>query len=291
MGLAAGAAIGAVGAIGSAAIGSSAASSAANAQTQAAQQAQQTQLQMYNQTRSDLSPFMSGGSNAFSQLANIFGFGGGFGAGGTQLPSANYGAATGAGGSQLSGGGFSIPGIGSVNIPGYGGASGTVPANVNPQNTGQPNPALATQLLTQFPGYQFGLTQGVQALDRSAASRGMALSGGQLKDLNTFGQQYGMAQAWQPYISELNNAASLGENAAAQVGNSGVQTGSGVAASQLAAGQSQAAGSVAQGNIWSSALSGVTNAVSPLLSSYGNTVGGYQSGLPGTGADPNYGLY
>lgn len=230
MGLAAGAAIGAVGALGSAAIGSSATSKAADAQTQAAQMAQQTQLQMYNQTRSDLQPYMNYGNNAFSQLANIFGFGGQAGGGGT-----------------------------------FG-----------------PNSQLATQALTQMPGYQFGLDQGVQALDRSAASRGTALSGGQLRDSQIFGQNYAMQNAWQPYISQLNSAAGIGENAAAGVGNIGASTGAGVAQSQLAAGQSQAAGIVGGANQWTSGIQGVTNALSPLFtSSYGGQGGASINGING----------
>lgn len=192
--------IGGVLGLGGALIGSSSAGDAAAAQTAAANTAAQTQLQMYNQTRSDLAPFMSAGSNAFSQLANIFGFGS------------------------------------------------------SKSNASSPNPGLATSLLAQFPGYQFGLDQGTQALDRSAAAKGIVLSGAQLKDAQTYGQNYAMQQAWQPYISELNSAAGLGENAAAGAGNAGTAAAAGAASSQLAAGQSIASGDVSQGNIWQSAL-------------------------------------
>lgn len=208
--------VGAVGTVASSVIGAGAAGKAANAQTQAAKAAQATQLQMYNQTRSDLSPFMTAGTGALSQLANIFGFG----------------------------------------------ASG-----------GGPNAAAALSQLSQFPGYQFGLDQGTQALDRSAASRGLVLSGAQLKDAQTFGQGYAQQQAWQPYISELNQISGLGENAAAGVGSAGAAAGSGIAQSQLAAGQSQAAGAVSQGNIIGSGINSLTSQLGPLLSSYGNVVG------------------
>jgi hypothetical protein len=52
--------------------------------------------------------------------------------------------------------------------------------------------------LRQDPGYQFRMEQGVSALDRSAAARGMLQSGAQQKALTGFGQ--GLAS------SELNNA-------------------------------------------------------------------------------------
>ena len=271
MGLAAGAAIGAVGSLGAAAIGSGASKSAANAQTQAAREAQQTQLQMYNQTRGDLSPFMAYGGNAFSQLASIFGFGGG------PRTSMDIGQSIGMGGSPLGmyGGGF-----GAGGLTGFDGVSGlSVPQSQAGGQFGQPNPALATQLLTQFPGYQFGLSQGTEALDRSAASRGLALSGGQLKDLTTFGQNYGMMNAWQPFISQLNQAASLGENAAAGAGNIGQATGAGIAQSQLAAGDARAQGISQGANQWTSGLQGAANAISPLFtSSYGGATIGGQTG-------------
>lgn len=41
------------------------------------------------------------------------------------------------------------------------------------------------------PGYQFRVTEGQKALERSAASKGLLLSGGQLKDLTRFGQDLG----------------------------------------------------------------------------------------------------
>jgi len=115
-------------------------------------------------------------------------------------------------------------------------------------NGGAPNAAAATSALTQFPGYQFGLQQGTQALDRSAASQGRLLSGGQLKAAQQYGQGYAMQNAWQPYVNQLNTSAGLGENAAAMVGNQGVQTGANVGASQLAAGQAQASGTIGTNN-------------------------------------------
>lgn len=67
------AAIGAAGAIGGAAISASAAGSAANAQTAAASQADATQLQMYNQTRTDQTPWRQAGGNAIGALSSYYG--------------------------------------------------------------------------------------------------------------------------------------------------------------------------------------------------------------------------
>lgn len=216
-----GAALGAAGAIGGALISSNGAQSAAQTQANAANQASQTQLSMFNQTRQSLQPFMSAGTSALSQLANIFGFGGGTGTGGT----------TGAAGSG-----------------GYNGAA-------------------ALSQLTNTPGYQFELQQGQQALDHSGAAAGMTLSGSQLKAEQQFGQGFAQANAYQPYINELNAVASQGENAAAGVGSQATATGQGVASSQLAAGQATASGQVANANILGQAT---TQLLSGLGSSYGN---------------------
>lgn len=113
---------------------------------------------------------------------------------------------------------------------------------------GSPNAAAAMSQLTKFPGYQFGLNQGQTALDRSAASRGLLLSGAQLKNSQQFGNNYAMQTAWNPYISSLTGLAGLGENAAATSGNQGVATGQGVANSYLAGGQAQASGIMGANN-------------------------------------------
>lgn len=253
--------IGAGASIGGSLISAGGASDAANAQLQAAQAAQQTQLQMYQQTRSDLAPFMNAGSSALSQLASIFGFS-------TAPPPSASGAAaggaTGATGTPHGSGGITTSGLGS--LPGHltpttstsGSTTGASPAGAA---TAQgPNAAAALAQLTKFPGYQFGLDQGQQALDRSAASRGMTLSGAQLKASQEFGNNYAQQAAWAPYISELNNVSLSGQNAAAGVGSAGTTAGAGIAQSQLAAGQAQAAGSVAAGNAYGSALAGIGSA-------------------------------
>lgn len=122
----------------------------------------------------------------------------------------------------------------------------------------------ATSALTQYPGYQFGLQQGTQALDRSAASQGLLLSGGQLKAAQQYGQGYATQNAWNPYVSSLTGLSSLGESAASQTGNIGAATGSSVANSQLAAGQANASGIVGSAN---ALTGGLTSSLSTGLNS------------------------
>lgn len=228
--------IGAAGAIGGAAIASHGATSAANTQANAADTAAQTQLQMYNQTRSDLSGYNSTGMGAINQLASLFG------------------------------------------LPGTTGRAATGPTAATA--------AGATAALAQYPGYQFGLDQGTQALDRSAASKGLLLSGAQLTDTQEFGQNYAMQNAWQPYVSELNQFSSLGENAAAQTGNAGTAAAAGAAQSQLAAGTATASGQVANSNILNN-LTQNQALQSSLASFFTNNSGGsggvYSAGDLGSG--------
>lgn len=66
--------------------------------------------------------------------------------------------------------------------------------------------------LTDFtadPGYNFRLSQGVNALDKSAASKGMLFSGAQGKALTRYGQDVGSseyANAYDRYQNEYQNA-------------------------------------------------------------------------------------
>jgi hypothetical protein len=58
------------------------------------------------------------------------------------------------------------------------------------ENLGRANALLRNpSSINQDPGYQFTTQQGMQAMDRSAASRGNLYSGAQLKGAQQFGQQ------------------------------------------------------------------------------------------------------
>lgn len=70
------------------------------------------------------------------------------------------------------------------------------------------------------PGYQFAFNQGLQGLDRSAASRGSLYSGGHSADLIRYGQ--GMAdQQYGQFYQRLMGLAGMGQNAASNLGSVG----------------------------------------------------------------------
>lgn len=106
--------------------------------------------------------------------------------------------------------------------------------------------------LNNYPGYQFALQTGGQAV-RNADTPGVgALSGPALKDLMNFnvgtanqyyGQYFNQFQQQQNNIfSRLSNIASLGQNAAGNLGSAGTQLGTGIAQAQAGAAASQAGG-------------------------------------------------
>lgn len=73
---------------------------------------------------------------------------------------------------------------------------------------------------TASPDYQFSLAQGLQGLDRSAASRGSLYSGGQSADILGYAQ--GLAsQNYNNYYNKLSGLAGMGASAASNLGSIG----------------------------------------------------------------------
>lgn len=112
--------------------------------------------------------------------------------------------------------------------------------------------------LNNYPGFQFSLQQGENAVRNAGTPSQGALSGATLKDLMSFNQ--GLAQTYygnyfnqyqqqqQSIFNRLSQIAGLGQSAATQVGNSGTALGTGIAQAQAAAAGSQAAGTVGATN-------------------------------------------
>lgn len=141
----------------------------------------------------------------------------------------------------------------------------------------------AMSTLQNLPGYQFSLQQGGQALDRSAASRGLLLSGAQLKDSQQFGQGLAQSQYFN-YLSPLQGLINTGENAGAMTGNAGSAAGSGAASAYLGGANSAAASQLAGAQSTASGIVGSNNALSTGLSSgLQNALLGYQLQQPNMG--------
>jgi hypothetical protein len=142
----------------------------------------------------------------------------------------------------------------------------------------------------QDPGYQFGLDQGQQAIDRKVAAMGGRVSGQAIKAAGRFGTNYattGYTAADQRRNDRLNRLASLagiGQSAT----NASAAAGSAMAnnISGLVTGQGNAAGGgiMARGNIWANtanqlaALYGRSNQPNQAPASSGWAGGGWGSG-------------
>jgi hypothetical protein len=141
------------------------------------------------------------------------------------------------------------------------------------------------------PGYQFGLQQGRQAIDRQAAAGGGRISGAALKAAAQFGTDYATtgysaaySRANQARTDRLNRLAALagvGQTATQNIGALGAQTAGANSALMVAAGNNAGAAQLAQGNIWG-------NAGNQIAALYGRGAGAGSSRSDGMGTGNNY---
>lgn len=119
------------------------------------------------------------------------------------------------------------------------------------------------------PGYQFRMDQGSKALQASAAARGGLLSGGTLKSLDRYGQDYASneySNAYNRYnndqttrFNRLSSIAGIGQTSTAQTGAAGANAANQVSSAQIGAGNATAAGYINQGNAISNGASSLGN--------------------------------
>ena len=119
------------------------------------------------------------------------------------------------------------------------------------------------------PGYQFQLQQGQQALDRSLGSRGVGVGTGEMQAQ----QQYGQGLASQYYqqafgnfqtsqtnrFNQLASVAGISENAAAGLGNNGLQVANANGQNLMNAAGGQIASSNSQANNLTGSINSLSN--------------------------------
>jgi hypothetical protein len=108
------------------------------------------------------------------------------------------------------------------------------------------------------PGYGFRMSEGMKALERSAAARGGLLSGGMLKGIQRFGQDLGSqeyANAFNRYQTEraarlqpLQSLAGVGQTTAQQIGEAGMRTAANIGETQMSGAAARASGYVGGAN-------------------------------------------
>ncbi len=145
------------------------------------------------------------------------------------------------------------------------------------------------------PGYQFGLEQGQQALDRRFASSGGRLSGASLKAASRFNvgtAASGYNAAYQRRQDRLNRLAALagvGQSSTASSAQAGASSANAIGNMLTAQGNASGSARLAQANIWGNAV----NQIGALAQrNYGSTYGiapnqiSTQTGLPNYALDP-----
>lgn len=105
----------------------------------------------------------------------------------------------------------------------------------------------------QDPGYQFRMDEGIRALDRSAAARGILDSGGQLRKVTRYAQDYA-SNEYQRVYDRIAQIAGFGGRASGDSSNVVFNTGQGVSGALVNAGEARASGFVASGNAIANAL-------------------------------------
>lgn len=124
---------------------------------------------------------------------------------------------------------------------------------------------------TRDPGYDFRQREGMRMMEGSAAARGGLMSGGTLRALQRYGQDYASGEFQNSYnrwnadrdrrFNRLSALAGVGQTAARDVAGFGANTANAVASNQLAAGNATAAGYVGRANA-------INNTVGNLQSMY-----------------------
>lgn len=113
------------------------------------------------------------------------------------------------------------------------------------------------QAFAQFrntPGYQFGLDEGRNQVEASAAARGGLNSGATLKALQRYGNDYADQQGFTPYMNRLASLWGGAQTAGSNIGNYGSNFGQQAGSAMQNAGRARASSTYASGQAWGNAL-------------------------------------
>ena len=125
--------------------------------------------------------------------------------------------------------------------------------------------------LVKDPGYDFRMKEGQKALERSASARGSLMSGGTLKGLERYSQDYASGEYTNAYnrfnndqsnrFNRLSALAGGGQVANQQMGNAGMNYANNAGANMIGAANAQGAAQIANAGAWGDALSGIGKTV------------------------------
>lgn len=281
---AAGAIIGAVGSLAGGSMQANAAGQAANASTQAGRDQIAATLAMYNQSRNDTMPYQATGVGALNMLAQMYGLptqafnpGGGISISGGEpakkkkrslfdkiTDPANLAGQFG-GTSYDPMGFFGKPGqeLSPLNIQVGAGAGGGGGAQVTP-GTGVAD----FSAFYQTPDYLVARDEGLQGLNRLAASRGGFRSGRNDADVMRFASNLG-SSAFGNFQNNLFRLAGFGGQANSQLNQLGQNASNQVGNALYNAGQARSNAFLNQGQAMSNAWNGVGSSIGSMFGSGG----------------------
>jgi hypothetical protein len=130
-----------------------------------------------------------------------------------------------------------------------------------------------TSILRATPGYQWDVSQGLDAIMNKASAMGGVNSGATLKALS----DYGMNQAdntYNQYIQNLMSLSNTGVNAGLGVAGIGAGVGQSIGGNMIGAGNALAAGQIGSANAITGGLGGIYN---QYLMSQALNQGGFQN--------------
>jgi hypothetical protein len=133
------------------------------------------------------------------------------------------------------------------------------------------------QQFQQDPGYAFRMSEGMKALERSAAARGGLLSGAQMKGVQRYGQDLGSQEyqnAFNRYQAErqarlgpLQSLAGVGQTSSQGIGNQAQMLGQNLGNLAMTGAATQAQGGLAAANVRASQYGGLGSALGTALNS------------------------
>lgn len=152
------------------------------------------------------------------------------------------------------------------------------------------------------PGYEFRLSEGMKALERSRAARGGLYGGATGKALTRYGQDYASGEytnAFNRYMAQRDAqfnrtaaVAGIGQTATQQVGNYGMNAANNISQNQIGAGNARASGYVGSANAINSGIGQGVNLWQRYMQQNGGTwAGGGSPTYTGydSGGGPAYG--
>ena len=156
------------------------------------------------------------------------------------------------------------------------------------------------------PGYGFRMSEGLKALDRTAAARGGLLSGSTLKGAERYGQDLASQEyqnAFNRYqinrankLTPLQSLAGQGQTTANTLGAAGQDYATRVGENYMGAANARASGYIGSANAWSNALGSAANTynqnriLNQVLGA-GGVSGGFGSGTAAIPPGPSFDYY